>query len=52
MAAGKPLDEEWKKKVVDNLKILGLMRSDFTGQVIIDCNQGGVTMLTISEKIR
>jgi hypothetical protein len=52
MSAGKPLDPEWKKKVTEDLKTLGLMKPDFTGQMVIDCNQGGITVLTISEKIR
>jgi hypothetical protein len=45
-------DPDWKEKLIANLQSLGLMKSGFTGQLIIDCNQGGVTAFTISEKIR
>ncbi len=50
--SAKPLDPEWKIKVTKDLKTLGLIKPDFTGAVVIDCNQGGITALTISEKIR
>jgi hypothetical protein len=46
------LDPAWKAKVTEVLKTMGLINPDFTGAVVIDCNQGGITALTISEKIR
>jgi len=46
------VDPEWKAKIVEHLRALGVMEPGFTGQLVIDCNQGGITALTRTEKIR
>ncbi len=46
------VDPEWKAKMLEQLRALGVMEPGFTGQLVIDCNQGGITALTRTEKIR
>lgn len=43
---------EWKKKISKALKELGIINENFSGQIIIKVNQGGVRSLNKAETER
>ena len=43
---------DWKKDLAAILKRLDLIKSDYTGKVIVNFNQGGITDLEKTEKIK
>jgi hypothetical protein len=45
-------DINWKKVLSEALKKLGIIGEDFTGKIIIDCNQGGIRSLNRSEEVK
>lgn len=42
----------WKKELATFLKKLGLVKEDQTGKIIINMNQGGVTDVEKTEKMK
>jgi len=42
----------WKKKIADFLVSIGLISDSFTGKLIINFNQAGVTSIERTEYIR
>ena len=43
---------EWKKKLVIALKELGIIKDDFTGQIVINLNQAGITDIKRTETLK
>lgn len=44
--------EGWKKCLVEVLLRLKILRPDFTGKIIINLNQGGITDIDRVDKIK
>lgn len=41
----------WKIELIDILKRIGIIHSGFTGQIILNLNEGGITDLERKERI-
>lgn len=46
------MDSNWKKVLSDIMKGLGIVKVDMTGKVVVNFNQGGITDIEKTERLK
>ena len=46
------MDNNWKAVLSDTLKRIGVIKVDMTGKIVVNFNQGGITDLEKTERLK